>query len=72
MESIFKSFGQFLFHLLWLAIAEGLTVEFLVIEISAVREKISELRHEEEEHINSTTIEKFPDYVRFPEFPTIS
>lgn len=65
--SMIKGLGEFLFHLLWLAIAEGLTVEFLRSEIQMIRAKVGE--HSEEhldEHSNepgSPKTEKFPEYV---------
>lgn len=76
MKSVIMSFGEFLFHLLWLAIVEGLTVEFLLSEIRMVREKVKE--HSDKEHSDkkqsnkehsdkagseSPTTEKFPEYV---------
>lgn len=60
MVSIFRSFGEFLFHLLWLAVAEGLTVEFLRQEIQMIRAKVDEHSADEPE---SPQTEKFPEYV---------
>lgn len=62
MNSIIMSFGEFLFHLLWLAIVEGLTVEFLLSEIRMVRAKVNEHSDTAE---NSPVTEKFPEYVNF-------
>lgn len=59
--SIVKDFAEFLFHLLWLAIAEGLTVEFLRSEIQMIRAKINE--HSDELDPPSPITEKFPAYV---------
>lgn len=57
--SIFKGFGEFLFHLLWLAIAQGLTVESLQSEIEMIQAKVDE--HSDEP--DSPETEKFPEYV---------
>lgn len=57
--SIFKVFGEFLFNLLWLAIAQGLTVEFLQSEIQMIQAKVDE--HSDEP--NSPETESFPEYV---------
>lgn len=61
MVSILRSFGEFLFHLLWLAIVEGLTVEFLESQIHMIRAKVDEHSDEPE----SPQTEKFPEYVSF-------
>lgn len=60
MVSIFMGFGEFLFHLLWLAIAEGLTIEFFQSEIQMIRSKVNEHSHEPE-----SPVTKFPEYVSF-------
>ena len=66
-----RSFGEFLFHLLWLAIAEGLTVEFLRSEIQIVRSQIDKHVKEDSdepelsESPDSPETEKFPEYVKF-------
>lgn len=62
MISIFRSFGEFLFHLLWLAIAEGINVEFLRSEIQTIRD-------ERLEELESPQTEKFPEYVSFHHLP---
>lgn len=59
MKSIMMSFGEFLFHLLWLAMVEGLTVDFLLSEIQMVRAKVNEHSDKPE----SPKTEKFPEYV---------
>lgn len=61
--SIVRYFAEFLFHLLWLAIAEGLSVEFLRSEIQMIRAKINE--QSDELDPPSTKTEKFPAYVSF-------
>lgn len=64
--SMIRGFGEFLFHLLWLAIAEGLTVEFLRSEIQMIRAKVREHSEEhfgEHSQLETPQTEKFPEYV---------
>lgn len=58
---------EFLFHLLWLAIVEGLTVEFLISEIQMVRTQSDEHLDDEPE---SPKTETFPEYVNLTS-PTV-
>lgn len=69
---IVSGFGEFLFNLLWLAIAEGLTVEFFRSEIQLIHENINEHYDErgsparDDEYSDEPNIqvtEKFPEYV---------
>ena len=56
---VFRGLGEFLLHLLWLAISEGLTVDFFRSEIQMIRAKVNEHSDGPE----SPKTEKFPDYV---------
>lgn len=60
MANMMSFVVEFLFHLLWLAIVEGLTVEFLISEIQMVRNKANEHSDDEPE---SPKTENFPEYV---------